>query len=333
MDVILCTGDSHTWGQGAAGTEESLPSPAVAGDLRLASFCGGGYVNRLRRLVEAATGAYAYERCAPAVAVAYGLPCRDGHAVIERTPLRLILSGSLFRLQLKAQASPSAVTVTLDGQAVGTIDLCRHDPANAYRTLTLRPAAQGEAVHEVCLTAVRGSVLFYRLEGYGGPVAVVNAGIGSCPVGRYLDEYWNDYVQALQPTLTVIEPHTINDWLTGDSPAVYEDRLCTLIERLRSLGSAAVLLTVSPICGDQVRPGSTEDYDAYVEASRRAAARRAIPVADAHREMAARLVGMDAPQAFAYLYHDNWHVNDRGHALYAQTVYPYLRPYLSPYIP
>ena len=38
MKRILCTGDSHTWGEGAAGLAEEFDPPMVTGDLRPVSY-------------------------------------------------------------------------------------------------------------------------------------------------------------------------------------------------------------------------------------------------------------------------------------------------------
>ena len=65
MIRILCTGDSHTWGEGVSGMSVGIYSefdpPAVCGELRLANFCTDGYVNVLRRELERATGSYSKE--------------------------------------------------------------------------------------------------------------------------------------------------------------------------------------------------------------------------------------------------------------------------------
>jgi len=51
IKTTVCTGDSHTWGQGATDAEQSLNSPAEGGDLRLVSFQYGCYVNLLRKMI------------------------------------------------------------------------------------------------------------------------------------------------------------------------------------------------------------------------------------------------------------------------------------------
>ena len=52
MKRILCTGDSHTWGQGATGLMTMFDPPVCNGDLRLTPFIVESYVNRLRRIIE-----------------------------------------------------------------------------------------------------------------------------------------------------------------------------------------------------------------------------------------------------------------------------------------
>ena len=71
MKRILCTGDSHAWGQGVKGLLEEFTPAVVAGDLRLASFRTAGYVNRLRRRVEEKTGSFSREWSAGALAALF----------------------------------------------------------------------------------------------------------------------------------------------------------------------------------------------------------------------------------------------------------------------
>ena len=49
MKIIVCTGDSHTWGQGAQGACEGFATPLMGGDLRPVAWESNGYVNLLRR--------------------------------------------------------------------------------------------------------------------------------------------------------------------------------------------------------------------------------------------------------------------------------------------
>lgn len=316
MRRILCTGDSHTWGQGAAGLLESLSPPAMAGDLRPADFACGCYVNRLRERLNARTGSRAREWSAPELAALPGIGFAAPCAVIGETPLRLSFSGSLLRVFCGGSADASMLEAAVDGR-VQRLDLRTEQTENAYRPLTLHLP---EGPHEAVLRAAEGTVRLYRAESYEGPLAVLNAGIGSCPTFRYRETYWEQAVAAARPDITLMEAHTINDWLAGDPPAAYEERLREMIGAFQSLGSTVILLTVAPVAGPQQVSGTSASYGEYVEASRRAARRTGIPLCDANAVMSLCLEGLSEKEAAAYLYADNWHVNDRGHALYAQLL-------------
>lgn len=321
MRRILCTGDSHTWGQGTAGLAESFFPPVVNGDLRPAGFSYGCYVNRLRDRLNAESGARCREWTADALAAQPGVRLDVPCAIVGDAPLTLSFSGELLRVYAAGSPGASRLEAVIDGR-VQPADLHTGHPENAYRPLTFHLP---EGTHTAQLRAAQGTVRLYRAESYEGPLAVINAGIGSCPTFRYREAYWADYVAAVRPDITLMEAHTINDWLAGDPPEAYEERLVGMIGALRELGSAVILLSVSPIAGDQQVPGTAAPYTAYVQASRRAAARTGVPLCDAHAVMALCLEGMTEQQASAFLFDDPWHVNDRGHALYAQLLYGALR--------
>ncbi len=321
MRRLLCTGDSHTWGQGAPGLEDEFDPPVIPGELRLAGFGTGGYVNLLRARIHRETGSYAREWRAADIASQPGIGWEAPCALVGAVPFRCAFSGELLRVEWQAASEPTRAVVEIDGEA-RTIELPGDPSGTSYRLWTL-PLPAGE--HEVAFRSAGNPVRLFRVECYGGPWAVINSGIGSCPAGTYRERYWNDYVAAVQPAITLVEAHTINDWLTGDPPALYAQRLTRLIRDIRALGSAVILLTVSPIAGPQIQPGLCAPYDAYVEASRRVAEQEGVPLCDAHAAMKACLDGMTEEEARAWLYADPWHVNERGHALYAQLLYNTLR--------
>lgn len=83
MKTIVCTGDSHTWGQGADGLFSSISPPAEAGELRLAGFSYPCYVNLLRDWFNARTGSRAGELSAGELAEQLGLPLSPPFALLE----------------------------------------------------------------------------------------------------------------------------------------------------------------------------------------------------------------------------------------------------------
>lgn len=308
MKVILCTGDSHCWGQGASGQLEELHPAAVPGDLRLASFALPNYVNLLRRMVHQKTGSSAAEWRIP-----------DGALCLSPSrPLTLQGDMELIRVQLLAQNALSEVQLLVDGEVYDSFSLTREDCTNAVVTRYLHPKA-GE--HVLTVRASKGTVLLFRVEMYRGPFAVVNSGIGSCPSGRFLDVYWSERVSALKPFAAIVEPHSINDWVNKQTPQQTEQTLNAMIDRFSAEACRTLMLTVSPILGPQSLPLNENHYVEFVEASRRVARQRGIPLCDANAAMLQRMQGLSCDEQRALLFDDDWHVNNLGHQIYAQTAW------------
>ena len=315
MIRILCTGDSHTWGQGAKGLWESLDPSPVAGDLRLTAFCHNSYVNLLRRMVEKATNSHSFEWEAPALAELAGAPYQPPCAALtDKTPLTLGFTGALLRFQVKLSATPTTFVWAVDCKAqIEALPAAASD--NDYRLFTCHLT---EGTHTLTLKAGNGTCYLYRVESYSGAAAVINAGVGSQPTARYQETFWDSHVAAIKPTLVLAEAHTINDWLSGVTPAQYERQLTRLLEAYRRLDAAVALLTVCPIGGAQKRPDTADDFIAFVEASRRAANDANVPLCDAHALCSVLVADMTPDERAAYLLDDVWHPNERGHAIYAQ---------------
>ncbi len=317
MKTILCTGDSHTWGQGVPGLEESFSPPVVAGDLRLVPFRFKSYVNLLRDEIGRAFGSEAAEMDAGGLCSLSGNRAVSNSALIGEKPLSLEFEGELVRLQLMRDTEPSAAEIRLDGESLAAIDLRADFSENNYKNYSFY-CPPGKHTLTVC--ALEGSVLLYRVETYRGRYAVVNCGIGSCPVEKFVSGYFDDYAAVFRPAVTVLEAHTINDWLFKDPPERYRARLISAIEAFLSLGSRVLLLTVSPILGAQAMPFNPVPYSEYVEQSRAAAAETGVPLCDANALMGKLISGLDEEEAFALLYKDNWHVNALGHKIYAGAI-------------
>jgi len=92
------------------------------------------------------------------------------------------------------------------------------------------------------------------------------------------------------------------------------------IRAAQQMGCRVILMTVSPIGGPQILEGLADQYEAFVEASRQAAIECGAQLCDANLVMKAASLGMSAEETAAYLFDDNWHPNERGHALYAQLL-------------
>ncbi len=324
MKRILCTGDSHTWGQGADGLTASFDPPVCNGDLRLASFGPGSYVNRLRRMVEQTTGSFSREWSASKLAeisgAAYEAPC----ARITSETLALQFEGALLRIEI-AGGEGFKFELKIDGEKTDFgSDKDRQNNSlsyeRAYRIINIHLSDSG---HTMTLKATEGTVSIYRVEAYSGRFAVINSGIGSCPSYRFRDEYFEDYVANVKPDIVLAEAHTINDWIVGDSPKTYGDRLEKLLKKFQTLGGETALMTVSPILCEQSLDGGA-DYSEYVDVSREVAERLGIPLCDANRIMRTCISGMSEDEASAWMFSDRWHPNERGHAIYAELLYEFL---------
>ena len=124
--------------------------------------------------------------------------------------------------------------------------------------------------------------------------------------------------RAARPDLVVVEPCSINDWIEGLGPDESRRRTCETFARISALGARALLLTVSPIAGEQIRNGF--NYGDYIAASREAASACGVPIADANAKMTKLLAGLNPSEARKLLYSDDWHVNALGHRLYAEEI-------------
>lgn len=315
MYTILCTGDSHAWGQGAAGLWEEFAPPPQAGEPRCASFAPPSYVNLLRRAVCDLTGSTASELSVSQLCGRFGFTRSPDGFAETKAPFTLDSRAGLLRVQLRAGGR---LALSCDGRPLLTRDLSA-SPVSIYN-LALRLDG---GPHTLCFTPEGGEPLaFYRIESYAGAYAVVNTAVGSCTAGRYSEEYWSTHVLPYAPDLALLQAHTVNDWISGKSAEAYGNDLAALIRRFQRYGAQVVLLTAAPVSGPQRRPESAETYDDYVAASRKAAVQCGVPVADANAALNRRLRGGDA------LFADNWHPNSLGHRLYAVCAMDALRAVL-----
>ncbi|MEA4823552.1 MAG: SGNH/GDSL hydrolase family protein [Clostridiaceae bacterium] len=284
-------------------------------------FSYRNYVTQLRELVCAKTGSYAFDYSAETLGAAHEQPLIEN--CVAADSLTLPFHGALVRLQFRLRAQTSHAAVFIDGNPLWEGTLSRADLANPYNLVTLR-VPEGE--HTLCVQG-RGALL-YRVECYGGPWAVVNCGVGSCPVGRYLERYYDSYVAPLSPAIVLAEGHTINDWLTAETPTEYEALLGAYLRRVGADGAKAALLTVEPILGRQFSSAGYP-FEAYIDASRHAADTQRIPVIDTYAALAEILCSLPEEERGGAWFDDNWHPNAAGHTLYAALSWKLLRNWIE----
>jgi len=311
VKIICCSGDSHTWGQGATGALAFLHNVVEAGTLRLMPFGPPSYVSLLRTYIKDKTGSYAEELYAEDLAEQYHLSMREDYAIIEEEPICFSTKAGFFRLEFMGQTETSKADIYIDGHFYQNLDLTVKDATNAYRLFSVSLDETVEE-HQVEIRCVEGDVLIYRIENYYGEYAVVNCGVGSSSAEKYFDIYWDSHIIPCNPSIVVMEGHTINDWLSGNSPEVSEHVLIKMIGAIKELGAVPIFLSVSPIEGEQINDLGI-DYQCYIDAGRRAAEVTNIPYIDTNTLL-------KKVQKETKLFDDNWHVNDLGHMIYAEEI-------------
>lgn len=284
----------------------------MGGDLRLITFDTKSYVNQLRRLVEAATSSQSFEWRASELADLAGCSFFPPCAQIKDS-LQLSFRGALLRVEYSLDILAAEWELTVDGITT-VIETPPAISENDYRLHTIH-LPEGE--HILSMKVNYGTACLYRIESYSGQVAVINSGVGSCPTFSYRSKYWDSHIAAAKPDIVLAEAHTINDWLSGDSPRVYRQNLAQLLRDYRQLGAVPVLMTVCPIGGFQTFPNTAATYDEFVSASRLAAKDTGAVLCDANAVFKLMLENLTPEQAATYVLDDNWHPNDRGHAIYA----------------
>ena len=124
----------------------------------------------------------------------------------------------------------------------------------------------------------------------------------------------------MKPDIVIAEGHTINDWIAMDSPEEHYESLKTLVEMIQGLGAKVIFTTVSPITGCQTRPKHNRLYQEFMDQSKKIAQLPGVEFVDANAEFEKILAGMDNDQRFGLMYVDNWHVNAKGHKVYADAI-------------
>ena len=250
MHFIICTGDSHTWGQGPAGLLEHFTDPEVqAGELRPSPFDVPFYVNLVRDEVNR----------------------RTGSSVCEEEP-RTVIEGE-YRT----------------GQVCGAARFVfRFDGHNNYKVATVIDGVSRSPLIQARTDETGGLVItvpepmhLYRAEYYSGDYAVINAGVGSCTTRRYLEQFYDSYVKLFDPCCIVAEAHSINDWLNHIPPDEVKANLTNILTGCPD--TYPILMTVQEIEGPTAAPFSEIDYAEYIRVSRETAEEQGFALVDANR--------------------------------------------------
>ncbi|MGN0989774.1 MAG: SGNH/GDSL hydrolase family protein [Eubacteriales bacterium] len=327
MKIIAMVGDSHTWGQGV-GADYGLYPRLQGGDLRMLPFSFPSYVNLIRDYFSLTTHSTANDYCRDKLTALFEK--KDGQVGFCEGEFEIEEEFDLCRVFFKADSVERNVEICADGETVKSVSL---------RYVDERGDDEDAGEYNKCIKLVnvfptfgtakklkiKGSAFIERLEFYRGEYAVVNCGVGSCCVEKYLAEYFDSYVVQLHPYAAVFEGCTINDWITTEGPEQYGKNILKAIEELRKLTPRVLLHTVFPIAGGQTIGGCDMPYAVYVNAMIQAAKSVDVPIADCYAGMSELL--KDAPDTLknAFMYHDNWHPNGTGHYFYARQILPELK--------
>lgn len=325
MKIILCTGDSHTCG---TGVERVKPASLLemedisyhifgTGTSRNDDFSMPNYVNLLRRYITEHTDSRASVADGASLAAESGYPVCHG-AVLLEGPLSMEHSSDLLSVCFVEHGEEAEVGIYLDGVLYKKETLYTPSPRfNDWSFRSVPVFAAGSK--EIRIVPLRGRVYISHIQQASGEYAVINSGVGSTSSRRYLEECFPYCVEAFRPDLIIAEAHTINDWLRMESPEEHHASLEALVRSMQTVCKKIVLMTVSPILGDQKSPTNGIEYNDFVAASRKVGAQDGVIVVDANRaiERALNAAGENDRPSF---YANNWHVNEKGHRMYADCL-------------
>lgn len=326
MKIILCTGDSHTCGQGSDNiiSATKVKNPNDRYDTSGKGLGGGacdlvcpGYVNLVRQYVADNTGSRHELVDMAALNARYGCPLGEEGVLLDRE-LVIRNEWDMLALCLAEQPWEAEIGIYLDGKLCRTEKL--HAPVPRYNDWSFRNILiDCQGAGEVKIVPVSGKPYLRHIQCAAGQYMVINSGIGSCTSKRYLNECFDYCVSEFKPYLVVAEGHSINDWIQYKTAQEHYDNLKAMMEQLMGMGAKVLFTTVSPIESKQENAAGVL-YQDFIDASRKMAADLNIPVADAHEKFKEALAPIPKEERSGYMYVDKWHVNARGHKIYADAI-------------
>ena len=329
MKVIVCTGDSHTVGQGADSIRtkykpkgKSVYNTAGKGISRGGNLETGSYVNLLRKMVG----------CDYALTNGSAIRAQTGYALVNdgvklQGSYQIPKGWRLHTVCLMETTTPAKLGVYLDGRLIREEVLYTAIPRYdqwSFRNIAIRC----EEDQQVSLAPLEGDVYISHIQHDRGEYALINSGVGSCTTKRYLDEYFSYCVAEFDPDIVVVEAQTINDWIHYDAVHQHDRALNQLLVRCRENGAKLVLSSVAPIRGSQESKQFGLLYEDFIAASKKAGEREDLLFADSHAAFLSALATIPQEEQFDALYVDNWHVNGWGHRIYAETIFAKLKKIL-----
>ena len=334
MEIIVCTGDSHTCGQGADSIRtkykpknpNNIYNTAGKGISRGGDLAHPCYVNLLRDMVAQATGSEYALTGGMAIRAQTRYPLVNAAVKLEGE-YRLPKGWQLHTICLMETTKTAQLGIYVDGRLVRREAL--HTPLPRYNEWSFRNICiRCEQDQQVTLKPVDGDVYISHIQHDKGAYAVINSGIGSCTTKRYMDEGFTYCVAEFDPAIVVAEAQTINDWIHYDSSETHETMLNRLLDHCKDNGAKLIYSTVAPIRGAQESKKFGLLYEDFIAASKRVGQRDDLLFADSHAAFCEEISQIPQEEQFDAFYVDNWHVNGRGHKLYADTIFAKLKEVL-----
>lgn len=326
MKIIVCTGDSHTVGQGANSIKSrDIPKNPNAlyrtagkgisrgGDLEVPS-----YVNLVRKYIAEHTQSEYALTSGEKLAGQTGYPCQNW-AVKLTGPLTLPAGWDWHLVCVAEQVEKAEMEIWIDGKCQKTEIL--QTPLPRYNDWSFRNVPVFcEGAREVVLVPKTGEVWISHIQHDRGAYAVVNSGVGSCTSRRYIDECFDYCVADFRPDYIIAEAHTINDWLNYEDPAQHSKTLNEMLDKMAALDARLMFMTVAPVAGKQESAKYGKAYEDFMAQAMKIAERDDVIFADANATFRETLAAIPEEDRWETMYVDNWHVNGKGHKIYADTI-------------
>lgn len=319
MKFILCTGDSHTQGEGAKGFYNRVPTEWVRpynsngegfGYTRLFSGCDC-YVNLLRDYINKATGSedemifIATDKPYEDICSGMTFDCEKGDALI---------------FTFAAKQEESVVSFYADGVEVRKKKLITNEPRHVDISVW-DVYVDCKGVQKVEIFAEKGVVNIISARLVKGEYAVINCGAGCCDSKRYYEKYVKQLIDEFSPWMFVAEAHTINDWLSGKTPEEYKKYLDLMINEMKNGAQNVLVLVPSPIIESDNRPTVIAKYKEYIEKIYELVTEKNYEMVDAYSVMWDEIKNLTDDEKYKVMLKDQLHVNDHGHKIYADMIF------------
>lgn len=319
MKFILCTGDSHTCGQYAAGlggsswVTESLGYNILGKGFGGVNFWARDYVNQIKN--------YVTDHTASDVENMDITSWGDEVArfrKIER-PVKIYGGCDALLLRVAERQREAKLGIYLDGKHYRTKTLYAQVPRYGMWSyaFVMIPCT---GVEEITLVPESGTVFINSCERWTGEYGVVNCGVGSCTTERYKNECLPDLLEEFPDRIFLAEVHTVNDWVKNNTIEAYGKSLAEMLKIMKENSELTMALTVCPILREEPVPYATDFYEKFVDEAYRVIEEAGVPMIDAHKAFKERIKGKTPEELIGTLYGDDLHPRQPGYTLYAEVI-------------